>query len=215
MFIRDGVGVLEVEVVAARLHLVRSHLPGNFVLHAAFALRSAPPIHAGFKVLDANGPGHRVGLLALGHTVLVEPDFLGGRALLKEQQVGADAGIGLEDAVGQPDDGVQVALFHQMFFQPRLDAFAKERSIGQDHGGAAIGFEHADDERQKEIGGFAGLEVLGEVALDAVFLTPAKGRIGENDLHAVRLRVADVGPGQRIVVADKAGVLDAVQAAYW
>jgi hypothetical protein len=33
--------------------------------------------------------------------VFVEPDFLGRLAFLEEQQVGLDAGVGGEDAVGQ------------------------------------------------------------------------------------------------------------------
>ena len=40
---------------------------------------------------------------------------------------------------------------------------------------------------------------------------PAEGRIGEDDVHAVGLAVADVGPRQRVVVAHEAGVFDAVQ----
>ena len=110
-----------------------------------------------------------------------------GSPFSKNKQVGADAGVGLEDAVGQADDGVQVALLHQVFLEPRLHAFAKERAVGQHHGGAAVGFEDADDEGEEEVGGLAGLEVLGEVALDAVFLASAEGRIGENDVHAVGL----------------------------
>ena len=73
------------------------------------------------------------------------------------------------------------------------------------------GFKQADDEGKKQVGRLAGLEVLGEVAFDAVFLAPAEGRIGEHDVHAVGLRVADIGPRQRVVVAHEAGVLDAVQ----
>jgi hypothetical protein len=57
---------------------------------------------------------HRVGLLALGNLVFPEPNVLGRCALLEEQQVGADGGVGFEDAVGQPDDGVQVALLQQV-----------------------------------------------------------------------------------------------------
>jgi len=98
-----------------------------------------------------------------------------------------------------------------MFFEPRLDAFAEERTIGQDHGGTSIGLEDADDECQKEIGSFTGLEVLRKVAFDAVLLTPAKGWISEDDLNTIRLRVADIGPGQRVVVAHEAGVLYAMQ----
>ena len=88
-------------------------------------------------MLDADRLGHRIGFLAVGHAVLVEPDVLGRLALLEEQQVGADAGVGLEDAIGQPDDGVEVALLHQVFLEPRLDAFAEQRAVGQHHGGAA------------------------------------------------------------------------------
>ena len=40
---------------------------------------------------------------------------------------------------------------------------------------------------------------------------PAEGRIGEDDVHPVGLAVADVGPGQGVVVADEAGIVDAVQ----
>ena len=36
-------------------------------------------------------------------------------------------------------------------------------------------------------------------------------RIGEHDVHPVALRVADVGPRQRVIVAHEARVLDAVQ----
>ena len=53
--------------------------------------------------------------------------------------------------------------------------------------------------------------MLREVALDAVLLPPAEGRVGEDDVDAVGLGVADVGPGQGVVVADEAGILDAVQ----
>ena len=140
------------------------------------------------QVLDADGLGHGVGFLACGHAVLVEPDFLGRLAFLEEQQVGADAGVGFEHAVGQAHDGVQVALFQQMFLEAGLDAFAEQRAVGQHDGGAATGFEQADEQRQKQVGGFLGAEVGGEVGFDAVFFTPAKGRVGEDDVHPVGLR---------------------------
>ena len=43
----------------------------------------------------------------------------------------------------------------------------------------------------------------------------AEGGIGEDDVHAVGLAVADVGAGQGVVVADEGGIVDAVQAACW
>lgn len=39
----------------------------------------------------------------------------------------------------QPYNGVQVALFYQVFFEARLNALAKERAVGQHNGCASIG----------------------------------------------------------------------------
>jgi hypothetical protein len=50
-----------------------------------------------------------------------------------------------------------------------------------------------------------------EVGLDPVFLLAAEGRVGEDDVHPVLLAPADVGPGQGVVVAHEARILDAVQ----
>src|ERR1700730_881511 len=63
-------------------------------------------------MLDADRLGHRIGFLACRDLVLVEPNVLGRLALLEEQQVGGDRGIGLEHGIGQADDGVEVALLH-------------------------------------------------------------------------------------------------------
>ena len=47
--------------------------------------------------------------------------------------------------------------------------------------------------------------------LDAVFLTPAEGRIGKDDVYTIRLRVADIGPRQSVVMAHETGILNAMQ----
>ena len=109
--------------------------------------------------------------------------------------------VGFEDAVGQPYDRVKVALLHEMFFESCLDAFAEQGAVGQDDGGTAAGSEQTHDEGQKEIGSFASLEMFGEVAFDAVFFLAAEWRIGEDDVYAVGLSIADIGSGQGVVVA--------------
>jgi hypothetical protein len=70
----------------------------------------APPGFLGLEFLDADGFGFVVALGSGRIGVLVIPDFLGGRAFGEEEEVGADAGVGIEDAIGQADDGVEVAL---------------------------------------------------------------------------------------------------------
>src|SRR5579859_5091464 len=98
-----------------------------------------------------------------------------------------------------------------MFLETRFHAFAEERSVRQHYSGPTIGFQDADNESQKKICRFASLEVLGEIAFDAVFLTPAKRRIREYDIDAVGRGVADIGTGQCVVVAHEARILYAVQ----
>ena len=193
-----GVGVvrvLEVEVVVAGFDLLDGDAPGLLgflaLAVAAVFVGLAPPFLLGLELLDADGLALVVALGALGIGVLVVPDFLGGLALGEEEQVGLDAGVGIEDAVGQADDGVQVALAQELLLDAGLHAFAEERAVGQDESGAAAGFEHAHDEDEEEVGGLAGAELAGEVGLDAVFLHAAEGRVGDDDVDVfLRLPVA-------------------------
>jgi hypothetical protein len=106
-------------------------------------------------------------------------------ALGEEEQVGADAGVGIEDAVGQADDGVQVALGEQGFLDAGLDAFAEEGAVGQHESGAAAGLEDLHQQHEEEVGGLAGAELGGVVGLDAVLLHAAEGRVGDDDVHAL------------------------------
>ena len=64
-----------------------------------------------------------------------------------------------------------------------------------------LAFQLAHDELKEEQGGFGGLLVFGEVALDALFLLAAEGRVGEDDVHAVLF--ADLG---QLVAQGVAGV---------
>ncbi len=143
--------------------------------------------------------------------MFVEPDLLCRLTFLKEQQIRPDAGVGFEHAVGQTDDCMEVALLQEMFLKPGLHPFAEQRAVRQHHSGTAARLEQAHDQREKEICRLACLKVLGKVAFDPVFFLAAEGRIGEDDVHAIGLAIADVGPSQRVVVADEGGVVDAMQ----
>ena len=112
--------------------------------------------------------------------MLVEPHLFGRRALGEEQQVGLDAGVGVEHAIGQANDGVQVALGQQLFLDAALDTFAEQKAIGQHHSGAAAVLEKVHDQHQEQVGGFAGTEGGGEVGFDAVFFHAAERRVGND-----------------------------------
>ena len=80
---------------------------------------------------------------------------------------------------------MQVALFHEMLLEPRLDAFAEQGAVGQDDRGAPVRLQQPDDQGKEQVCGLPGSEMLGEVALDAVFFLAAKGRVGQYDVHPV------------------------------
>ena len=107
---------------------------------------------------------------------------------VEEQEVRRDARVRSEDAVGQPDDGVEIEVLEQFFLDAGADAVAEERAVGHDDRGAA-GFrralEFAHDELKKQQSGFRGLLVFGEVAEDAALFFAAKRRVGHDDIDAV------------------------------
>src|SRR5262245_44350768 len=101
-------GIFDVEVVVAGNDVGDRHLPGLFSLHAGGKTVGlvAPPVDLDFEFLEAHRLGFVVALYALGIGVLVVPDVLGARALREKEPIGLDAGVGMERAIGQADDGV-------------------------------------------------------------------------------------------------------------
>ncbi len=135
----------------------------------------------------------------------------GWRALGEEEEVGADAGVGIEDAVRQADDGVEVALGEEGFLDAGLDAFAEEGAVGQHESGAAAGLEDLHQEHEEEVGGLAGAELGRVVGLDAVLLHAAEGWVGDDDIHALLRAPVAQWAGKRVVVTNVRGDIDAVQ----
>ena len=201
-----GVGVvrvLEVEVEVPGLDLVDGNAPGKLAFLAlALLSRFAPPLFLDIEFLDTDRFGFVVALHAGRIGVFVIPDVLGRLAFGEEQEVGLDAGVGGEDAVGQTDNGVQVALLQQFLLDARLDAFAEQRAVGQHDGAAATLAQEMDNEHEEKVGGFLGAIGGGKILLGAVLFHAAERRVGHDDVHAVVGGVTGVGPGKRVVVAD-------------
>lgn len=205
-FFLGFVGVLEVEVVSTGSDLVDADAPGLFALGAV-----GPPGFLGLEFLDADRFAFVVAFGAGRVGVLVVPDFGGGGSLGEEEEVGADTGVGVEDAVGEADDGVEVALGEEGFLDAGLHSLAEEGAVGQDDAGAASGLEELHDEDEEEVRRLAGAELGGEVGLDAVFLHAAEGRIGHDAVDAfLRAPVAE-GAAEGVVMADAGGDVDAME----
>src|SRR5690554_6166003 len=122
---------------------------------------------------------------------VVDPDVFGAvfflvlvcrAALGEEQHVGFHA-LGVEDAGGQAQDGVQVALVHQVPAHVGAYAGFEQHVVWQHHGGAATGFEVTVDMLQKGqlfVAGFVGQVVTGDAGIAA--FAGAEGRVGQDHI---------------------------------
>ncbi len=192
-------GVLDVEVAAVGQDVAGVDAPGVVVLFAV-----VPPGEAILELFVLHGLGFGVVLAPVGQRLFVVPDPLCGAGAIEEEQVGGDAGVGGEDAVGQAHDGVQVELFQQFLFDAGAHAVAEEGAVGDDDGGASRrrrALELAHDELQEEQGGFGGLLICREVVEDAALLFSSEGGIGEDDIDA--LAIADFGDRDVEAVAQR------------
>ena len=171
-------GILEVEVEIAGLYILDCNPPG-MLIHDPLL----PPGLLGGELLDADGLGLVVRLHALGVGVLVVPELLGWPALGEEEEVGAYARVGVEDPVGQADDGVEIALAQELFLDAGLHPLAEKRAVGEDQSRSAPVLEDPHDEDEEEIGGLAGSELGREVGFDPILFHPAERRIGHDDIH--------------------------------
>ena len=73
---------------------------------------------------------------------VVEPDVVraAGVGLGEEQDGGGDAGVGLEHAAGQRDDGVELLFLDEHLAQRLVRVGrAEEHAVGHDDGGASAG----------------------------------------------------------------------------
>lgn len=207
-FVREAA---EVEVVAACGDLVGGVALGLGEVALEDFPTVIPPRFDGVEVLEAHGLCLAEVLVALGHVEAVEPCLLGRVGAVEEEDVRRDARVGREDAAGQPYDGVQVALGHELLLDVDFRVVgAEEEAVGQDDSRAAIRLEAVEDDAHEEVGRLAVCEVVGEVAHDVFLLAAAVRRIHEDLVELVALCVVEHIVKQAVAVVD-VGVVDAVQ----
>ena len=157
-------------------------------------------LHEVLKMLDGQGRA----LAEVGHVGahIVDPDFFCVSLVLlsagKKQDVRLDA-LGVKDARRQAQDGVEVALVHQVGPDLLAVAVGKEHVVGQDHGGSGFAgcAKRAVDHLQK-------IELLvgrgiGQVIPGRSFAAAlgAEGRIGQDHVIVPEL-LAFGGKGIRL-----------------
>src|SRR5680860_616001 len=92
--------VAEVQVVAVRRERRGVDLPGVLVLDPADSITATPPSLDVGEFLETQRLCLRVVLPPLRKGLLVEPDVLRGPAVLEEEQVGGDEGVGPKTPLG-------------------------------------------------------------------------------------------------------------------
>ena len=120
--------VLDIEVTAVLENVSSGNFPGAVVLFALI-----PPGDAVGKFFELNRLGLGVVLPAFGQWLLVIPDIFGRPGAVEEDEIGWNARVGREDAVGQADNGVEIKVLQQFFLDAGADAVAEEGPVGHDH----------------------------------------------------------------------------------
>ena len=143
---------------------------------------------------------------------VAEPDVVrtAGVGLGEEQHGGGDPGVGLEDARGHGDDGIELLLLDQDRAQGSVRlARSEEHAVGHDDRGASSCLEKAEEEGEEQQLGLLRLDDLLQILSGVLVVEAAsEGRIGQH--QRVLLLLAGVVLRQRVPVAD-ARVLYAVQ----
>lgn len=132
------------------------------------------------------------------------PGLFAGFFALEEEDVGFDS-LGVEDAGGEAQEGVDVAAFEEFAADGFAGAAFEEDVVGEDDGGAAADHKFADDVLEEvelfvagggpEVGALVFLFLGGDLAVvadDGVAALFAEGGIGENH---VEFPAAGLGEG--------------------
>ena len=122
----------EVSLLVILQDVLDGDAPGSLV-----HLPILPPFQKRRKLLVLQW--HRLGVVlpAFGKGLLVIPDLLGWAGPVEEEEVCGNIGVGGEDAVWKPDDGVEVELLEKLLLDPGSHSVPEERPVGYDHRGSA------------------------------------------------------------------------------
>src|SRR6056297_1425453 len=112
---------------------------------------------------------------------------------------------------GSSDDRMQVAVGQQRFLDPRFDAFTEQRAVGQNQTGSATGLENLHQQHEKQVSCFACLKLGRIVGLDPISFPATRRRISHYYVYTFFRSTVAQRLGDRIVVLDVGGNVDAVQ----
>lgn len=198
--------VLAIEVVVARFDIFDRNLPRMLVL-----LAIPPPLSHRVEFLVTNTAILGVLFHPLREWEFVVPDFFGRIPLLEKKKIRIDAGIGIEDALREADDRVEIAFGEKLLFDCRLHPLAKERPVREDDARAPHRFQKVDEEDKEKVRGFLGAEFGRKVRLRAVFDMSAEGRICHDHGYTIFGAVFAKRLREHVAAPDLVGRIHAMQ----
>ena len=195
-------GIAALIQVAAQIpgQLLHCKLFGLVETVLSLRLTVIPPCHNRSEVFQLHGLGFAEMLVALRHVQPIEPGGFRRAGAVKEQDVGGDGGVGRKHASRHPHYGMQIEFVQQLFLDADLRVVgAEQEAVGQDYCGPAVLFQAVHDHGHEKVSGLAGSQVRREMVLDVRFFAAAVGRIHEDHVELVVLRVVQHVPQEGIV----------------
>ena len=133
----------------------------------------------------------------------VEPCFCCRLCVIEEQQIGGNGSIGAEHRAGQSDNGVQIKLANELFLDVYLRIVQTEQeTIRHDNSSSAVFLQTVQDHRHEQIGSLRACQIIGEEALNGLVLMSAIGRVHQDDVELIRVRIVQQIMLQRVHVID-------------
>ena len=160
-----------------------------------------PPLNRRVEVLQLHGLSLGEMLVAFRHVQPVEPRLLRRTGAVEEQDVGGNGGVRRKDTARHADDRVQVELAEQLLFDVHLRIVrAEQEAVGQDDRRAPAGSQPVHDDGHEQIRRLAAGEVIREMVLHILLLAAAVGRVHQDHVKLILLRVVQHVVQQGVVV---------------
>ena len=133
----------------------------------------------------------------------IKPCLFGRLGVVKKQQIGGDCGVRAEHRAGQPDNRVQIELGNELLLDVHLGIVQTEQeTVRHDNSSPAVLLQAVHDNRKKEVRSLGACQIVREEALNGLVLMPAVGRIHQDHIKLVLVRVVQQIVFQRVHVVD-------------
>ena len=140
-------------------------------------------------------------LVALRHIQTVEPCFFSWACAVKEKNIRGNGRVRREHARGHSDNGMQIALGQQFLFDIRFRVVRPEqKAVRENHRRPPVFLQAIENHRHEQIRRLTARQIGREMIFHVRFLIAAVGRIHQNHVKSVAVRIVQQVLQQRVVM---------------